>query len=80
MLKLTIEHITDENQRLKQQVNDLKITIKTNKEVMSEYMETITDKNSAVKKLMEQIELMKARFYTLESQSNLSPRKRLVVK
>jgi hypothetical protein len=66
-LKLTIEHFVKENQDLKQKIEDLKITYQSDKYLLNEYFNQITNKDDDVKKLINTVELFKTRIKNLEN-------------
>jgi len=66
-LKLTIEHFVKENQDLKQKIEDLKITYQSDKNLLNEYFDQITNKDNDVKKLINTVDLFKTRIKNLEN-------------
>lgn len=66
MLKLTLEHMAKENEDLKRQLADMKITARSNKDLLKEYVDTITGKDKVVEKMTNTIEQLQARLYSLE--------------
>lgn len=66
-LKLTIEHFVKENQDLKHKIEDLKITYQSDKNLLNEYYDQITNKDNDVKKLINTVELFKTRIKNLEN-------------
>ncbi len=66
LLKITLEYISKENESLKDQLQDMKITAKTNKELLKEYVEKITTKDTVVQKMNNTIELLQERLRCLE--------------
>jgi hypothetical protein len=66
LLKLTLDYFVKENETLKRQLEDMKITVKSNKELLKEYVETITSKDKVVEKMNNTIEQLQARLLTLE--------------
>ena len=66
-LKLTIKHLIKENNEMKHKINDLKITYQSDKELLNEYYNQITDKDLKVKKLLNVIEQLKKRLNPLDN-------------
>ena len=66
-LKLTIKHLIKENNEMKHKINDLKITFQSDKELLNEYYNQITDKDLKVKKLLNIIEQLKKRLNPLNN-------------
>ena len=66
-LKLTIEHFVKENQDLKHKIEDLKITYQSDKNLLNEYFDQITNKDNDVKKLINTVDLFKTRIKNLEN-------------
>jgi hypothetical protein len=66
MLKITLDYYAKENENLKNQVEDMKITVKHNKELLKEYVEKITNKDKAVEKMNATIEQLTSRMHSLE--------------
>jgi hypothetical protein len=66
MLKITLHHLVRENEILRQNVEDLKITARSNKELLKEYVETITGKDKVVDKMNNTIEQLQSRLHSLE--------------
>ena len=66
-LKLTIDHFVKENQDLKQKIEDLKITYQSDKNLLNEYFDQITNKDNDVKKLINTVDLFKTRIKNLEN-------------
>ncbi len=66
LLKLTLEHYVKENSQLKQAVDDMKVTVKANKDQLNEYISTITNKDMAVEKMSNTINQLKSRLENLE--------------
>lgn len=67
MLKITLDYVAQENESLKQQVQDMKITVKHNKDLLKEYIDNITNKDKAVEKMSCTIEQLTARLHSLEN-------------
>ena len=66
-LKLTIKHLIKENNEMKNKINDLKITYQTDKELLNEYYNQISNKDLKVKKLLNVIEQLKKRLNPLDN-------------
>ena len=66
MLKITLEYITEENNNLKNQLNDMKITAKKNKDMLREYINQITNKDKLFEKMASTIEQLKSRLKAME--------------
>jgi len=66
LLKLTLEHYVKENSQLKQTIDDMKVTVKANKDQLNEYISTITNKDMAVEKMSNTINQLKSRLENLE--------------
>lgn len=73
MLKITLEHMAKENEDLKRQLADMKVTARSNKELLKEYVDTITDKDKVVQKMNNTIEHLHARLYSLEEHFKNTP-------
>ena len=67
MLKITLNHLATENHKLKTSLNDAKITVKHNKNLLKEYIETITDKDKVVEKMSSTISSLQIRLETFEN-------------
>ena len=67
-LRITIQHFNIENIKMKNQIEDLKITLNSDKRILQEYLLQISDKDSTVMKLNNNLEQLKKRFENLESQ------------
>ncbi len=67
MLKITLEHILKENEQLKNQLEDLKLTAQHNKLQLKEYVESITNKDKVVEKMNSTIELLQNRLNNYEN-------------
>ena len=65
-LRITIEHFATENEKIKQKIEDLKITYQSDKDLLNEYYNQITNKDLNVKKLTNTIEQLKTRLNNLE--------------
>ena len=66
MLKITLEYITQENENLKNELNDMKITAKKNKDMLKEYVYQITNKDKLFEKMTSTIEQLKSRLKAME--------------
>jgi chromosome segregation ATPase len=66
LLKITLDYVAGENEQLKQQLEDMKMTVKHNKELLKEYVEKITNKDKVFEKMNAQIEQLTSRLHTLE--------------
>jgi len=66
LLKITLDYVVKENETLKQQNEDMKITVKHNKELLREYIEKITNKDKVVEKMNSTIDQLTQRLHTLE--------------
>jgi hypothetical protein len=66
LLKITLDYIAQENNTLKQQAEDMKMTVKHNKELLKEYIDTITSKDKVVEKMGSTIEQLTIRLHSLE--------------
>ena len=54
MLKITLQYFTQENENLKNELNDMKITAKKNKDMLKEYVYQITNKDKLFEKSFQQ--------------------------
>ncbi len=66
LLKITLQHYVDENDSIKTQLENNKITIKANKDLLKEYVEKITNKDKVVEKMTNTIEQLQSRLTSLE--------------
>ena len=66
MLKITLKYISEENEKLKNELEDMKITAKKNKEMLQEYVNKITDKDKLFIKMNSQIETLTTRLKILD--------------
>ena len=66
MLKITLQYITEENENLKNELNDMKITARKNKDMLKEYVYQITNKDKLFEKMTSTIEQLKSRLEALE--------------
>ena len=67
-LRITIDHFNRENIEMKNEIEDLKITLNSDKRILQEYLLQISDKDSTVMKLNNTLEQLKKRLENLESQ------------
>ncbi len=72
MLKVTLEYLVKENENLKRQVEDMRVTVKSNKEQLKEYVERITNKDKVVEKMNNTIEQLQSRLLSLEEYVKVS--------
>ncbi len=73
MLKITLDFLSTENQKLKSQIEDMKITVRHNKEQLEEYVTKITNKDKVFEKMNNQIEQLTMRLKVLD---NLNKKKK----
>jgi F0F1-type ATP synthase delta subunit len=66
MLKITLDHLIQENQDLRRQIEDMKMTVRTKKELLKEYVYNITNKDKVVEKMSITIEHLQNRIASLE--------------
>ena len=66
MLKITLQYITEENENLKNELNDMKITARKNKDMLKEYVYQITNKDKLFEKMSSTIEQLKSRLKAME--------------
>ena len=66
LLKITLDYVVQENDTLKQQLEDMKMTVKHNKQLLKEYIDTITNKDKVVEKMNCTIEQLTTRLHKLE--------------
>ena len=66
MLKITLDYFTEENKQLKNELNDMKITAKKNKDMLKEYITQITNKDKLFEKMVSTIEQLKSRLKAME--------------
>ena len=71
MLKLTLQYINAENDKLKNELEDMKITARQNKELLKEYINQITNKDKVIEKMNAQIEQLTNRLRILENYKKL---------
>ena len=74
-LRITIQHFNIENIEMRNKIEDLKITLNSDKRILQEYLLQISDKDSTVMKLNNTIEQLKKRLENLESQQLYTTRK-----
>ena len=67
-LKITVQHFNNENMEIKNQIEDLKITLNSDKRLLQEYLLQISHKDSTVIKLNHTVEQLKKRLENLEPQ------------
>lgn len=67
MLKLTLDHILNENSQLKNQIEDMKQTVQSNKLLLKEYVDNITNKDKVVEKMNNTIDQLQQRLAMYES-------------
>ena len=67
-LKITIQHFNNENIEMKNQIEDLKITLNSDKRLLQEYLLQISHKDSTVIKLNHTVDQLKKRLENLETQ------------
>ncbi len=61
LLKLTLDHFAKDNEMLKLAIDDMRITVKANKDQLNEYISTITNKDMVVEKMNNTIIQLKNR-------------------
>lgn len=66
LLRITLEYMAKENQTLKRQLEDMKVTAFSNKDLLKEYVEKITNKDKVVEKMNNTIEQLQSRLHSLE--------------
>ena len=71
MLKLTLQYVTPENEKLKNELEDMRITAKQNKDLLKEYINQITNKDKVFEKMNAQIEQLTNRLKILENYKKL---------
>ena len=71
MLKITLQYITEENENLKNELNDMKITAKKNKDMVKEYVYQITNKDKLFEKMSSTIEQYKSRLKAMEQSKKI---------
>lgn len=65
-LQILSDYLARENETLKQQLEDLKVTALTNKQMLKEYIDNITDKDKIVQKLQATIDTLSDRIKSQE--------------
>ena len=75
MLKITLQYITEENENLKNELNDMKITAKKNKDMLNEYVYQITNKDKLFEKMTSTIEQLKSRLEAMEQFKKIKKKK-----
>ena len=66
MLKITLDYIREQNENLKNEPKDTKITAKKNKGMLKEYVYQITNKDKLFEKMTSTIEQLKSRLKAME--------------
>jgi chromosome segregation ATPase len=66
LLKITLDYVAKENEIFKGQIEDMKMTVKHNKELLKEYVDKITNKDKVVEKMSSTIEQLQTRIKSLE--------------
>jgi hypothetical protein len=66
LLKITLDYVVKENDAFKQQLEDMRMTVKHNKELLKEYVEKITNKDKVVEKMSATIEQLNSRIQGLQ--------------
>lgn len=72
LLKITLDYYAKENDELKRSINDMKMTVKANKDQLNEYVSTITNKDMVVEKMTNTIIQLKNRLEIIEEKQKLS--------
>lgn len=67
MLKVTLDYMIKENAQLKNQIEDMKLTVQHNKLQLKEYIDNITNKDKVVEKMNSTIELLQSRLNMYET-------------
>ena len=80
MLKITLQYISTENDKLKNELEDMKITAKQNKELLKEYVNQITNKDKVFEKMNSQIEQLTNRLKSLENTRKLNLANQIIKK
>ena len=75
MLKITLQYINAENTKLKNELEDMRITARKNKEMLKEYITQITNKDKMFEKMNNQIEQLTSRLKLLENFNKLNNKK-----
>ena len=66
LLKITLDYVAKENEIFKGQLEDMRVTVRTNKELLKEYVDKITNKDKVVEKMSSTIEQLHSRIKSLE--------------
>ena len=66
LLRITLNHLVKENEELKNQLQDMKVTVRANKDQLSDYISTITNKDKVVEKMTNTIEQLQNRLVVYE--------------
>ena len=66
LLKITLDYVAKENEIFKGQLEDMRVTVKTNKDLLKEYVDRITNKDKVVEKMSSTIEQLHSRIKSLE--------------
>ena len=66
LLKITLDYVVKENESLKSQIEDMRMTVKHNKELLKEYVDKITNKDKVVEKMSSTIDQLYSRIKGLE--------------
>lgn len=69
MLKITLDFLSSESLRLKTQLEDMRITVKHNKEQLEEYVTKITNKDKIFEKMKSQIDQLTSRLKVLDKKN-----------
>ena len=71
LLKKTLEVVIQENSELKKSLSDIKSSVEENKIQLKEKINTITNKDTAVEMLSNQIEQLKQKFYDFQLKAKM---------
>ena len=71
LLKKTLEIVIQENSELKKSLSDIKSSVEENKIQLKEKINTITNKDTAVEMLSNQIEQLKQKFYDFQLKAKM---------
>ena len=66
LLKITLDYFVKENEFLKQQSEDMRITVMHNKDLLRDYIEKITNKDQVFEKMMSTIDQLTSRLQSYE--------------
>jgi hypothetical protein len=66
LLKITLDYVVKDNESLKQQLEDMRMTVRHNKDLLKEYVEKITNKDKVVEKMSATIDQLNTRIKGLE--------------